>query len=451
MLIAWVLLALIAATVVLHFASPWWLTPLASNWGSIDNTINLAFWVTGIVFVLVNLFLVWVIVYYRYDKNRRAEYEPENKPLEGWLTVLTSIGVVAMLAPGLVVWANFVNVPESSNEVEALGQQWQWTYRFPGEDEVLGQANARFVTTDNPFGIDPEDPASQDDIIINSHRLHLPVDEPVKLVLRSNDVLHNFAVPNFRVKMDTVPGIQTYQWFTPSAQGTYDIMCMELCGLAHYTMRGQVIIEPRDAFDNWLTNFPTFAETQSRPIYDHSAGQALYASCAACHGADGSGNAALNAPNLTQLDTWYMERQMQYYRDGIRGSHPEDSWGRQMASIAPTVAEHDLPDLLGYIEQLPAVTVEPTLDGGNADNGQRLFEACAVCHGNQAQGRKLLGAPALAGQADWYLKRQLEHYSMGWRGRHEQDQFGTQMRLMTRTIQSPERLNDLLAYLGTLQ
>lgn len=451
MLIAWVLLALILATVVLHFLSPWWLTPLASNWGSIDNTINLAFWITGIVFVLVNLFLVWVIIYYRYDKNRRASYDPENKPLESWLTILTSIGVIAMLAPGLVVWANFVSVPEEANEVEALGQQWQWTYRFPGEDGVLGQANARFVTPENPFGIDPNDPASQDDIIVNSHRLHLPVDEPIKLVLRSNDVLHNFAVPNFRVKMDTVPGIQSYQWFTPSLKGTFDIMCMELCGLAHYTMRGQVIIEERDAFESWLAQFPTFAETQSLPAYDHSAGEALYMTCAGCHGMDGSGNAALNSPNLTMLDTWYMERQMRYYREGIRGTHPEDSWGQQMVAIASTVPEEAEADLLRYIEQLPPVASEPTFNGGDVARGKRIYESCAVCHGNEGEGRKLLGAPGLAGQADWYLKRQLEHYSMGWRGRHEQDQFGTQMRLMTRTIQSPERLNDLLAYIGSLQ
>ena len=109
-----------------------------------DDTVNLTFWVTGAVFVAVNLFMAYAIVRYRHRKGqqRRAEYEPEYKKLEWWLIGLTSVGVVAMLAPGLVVWAKFVTVPDDATVVEALGQQWSWSFRLPGEDGVLGAIDA---------------------------------------------------------------------------------------------------------------------------------------------------------------------------------------------------------------------------------------------------------------------------------------------------------------------
>ena len=450
MVIAVVLLALVVITVIVHLASPWWLTPLASNWGSIDSTIEISFWITGAVFIAVNLFLAWVVWRYQHTKKHRAHYEPENKPLEGWLTLLTTLGVVAMLTPGLIVWANFVDVPEEAATVEAIGQQWQWTYRFPGEDGELGRANTRYVSLANPYGIDPGDPRSADDRIVASHRLHLPVNEPVKLYLRSTDVLHNFAVPQFRVKMDLVPGTETHQWFEPSRTGTFDILCEELCGIAHYTMRGQVVVEERPAFEEWLAMQPTFADTQQPPQADLSAGEQLYGACAGCHGQNGEGNPNLNAPNLTGLSPAYMSRQLDYFRRGIRGTNREDTAGQQMAAMANAVtAGADETNLLAYIDSLPDHDSPATIEG-DAGQGKVVYQPCTVCHGADAKGKPMLSAPALAGQADWYLRRQLEHFSMGWRGKHPEDQYGTQMRLMTRTIQSPERLEDLLAYLATL-
>jgi len=103
MAIALGILALIVITVLFHFLSPWWFTPLAADWASIDTTVDITFWVTGIVFIALNAFLVWVIVKYRHRKGLKAHYEPESKKLEWWLTVITSVGVIAMLAPGLWV------------------------------------------------------------------------------------------------------------------------------------------------------------------------------------------------------------------------------------------------------------------------------------------------------------------------------------------------------------
>ena len=211
---------LVLGTVIFHFLSPWYLTPLASNWSTIDDTITITFWVTGIVFIAVNLFMAYAIIKYRYDKNRRAEYQPENKKLETWLTVVTAIGVAAMLTPGLFVWGEFVTPPDDAWELEAVGTQWNWMYRLPGEDGVFGAVESRFVSDDNLFGMDDRDPAGQDDVLVDSNMVHIPVDKPVKFNLRSKDVLHNFAVAQFRVKMDLVPGLVSYLWFTPTKVGS---------------------------------------------------------------------------------------------------------------------------------------------------------------------------------------------------------------------------------------
>lgn len=451
MVIALIILGLVVVTVVFHLLSPWWLTPIASNWQAIDTTIEISFWVTGAVFIAVNVFLAWVVWRYRKHGNNKAHYEPENKSLESWLTIITTIGVVAMLTPGLIAWGKIIHPPEDALIAEAIGQQWQWTYRFPGADGKLGGADARFVSADNPFGLDPEDPEGRDDILVNSQRLHLPVNKPVKVYLRSNDVLHNFAVPQFRVKMDLVPGTETFQWFEPNRVGEYDILCEELCGLAHYTMRGKVVVEDEAQFEQWLASFPTFAQTQRSLNADLAAGKKLYSNCAVCHGENGAGNPALNAPNLSILSADYMARQLRYYRDGIRGAHPQDMPGKQMVSMATIPGGEDSErNLLAYIASLEPVASPRSREGGNPDKGAAVFEVCVACHGAEGQGKGLLSAPRLAGQSDAYLHRQLKYYSQGWRGTHPDDQFGTQMRFMTQTIQNPQRLDDLLAYIATL-
>src|ERR1700741_4707911 len=157
MAIAVVLVLLVVGSIIFHFASPWWFTPIASNWTTMDDTVILTFWVTGIAFVALNLFLAYAVWRYRHRKDQKATYDPENKKLEWWLTIVTSVGVAAMLAPGLLVWGKFVTVPKEASVVEVVGQQWTWSYRFPGRDGVLGSTNAGLITPDNPFGIDPKD------------------------------------------------------------------------------------------------------------------------------------------------------------------------------------------------------------------------------------------------------------------------------------------------------
>jgi len=260
MTVALVLVLVVVGSILFHILSPWWWTPLASNWGYIDDTIIITFWITGAVFTAVVLFMAWCVLRYRHREGVRAAYQPENKKLETWLTIGTAVGVAAMLAPGLYVWAHFITVPDGAAEVEVVGQQWQWNFRLPGEDGKLGRSDARLVSFENPLGIDPDDPTGQDDLVIEAADLHLPVDKPVKMVLRSIDVLHDFYVPEFRAKMDMVPGMVTYFWLTPTRTGTFEILCAELCGVSHGFMRGTLMVDTEQDYRAWLQGQSTFAQ-----------------------------------------------------------------------------------------------------------------------------------------------------------------------------------------------
>ena len=260
MFVAVIFAIIIIASIIFHFWSPWWWTPVASNWGNIDTTIILTFWVTGGVFVAICLFMAYCVWRYRYRKDRRAEYEPENKKLEWRLTLLTSLGVAALLAPGLLVWKQFVTVPQNAFNVEVVAYQWGWNYRLPGEDGILGKTDAKLVNAENPYGLILNDSNGRDDIIVQDADLHLQIDQPVKINLRSLDVIHNFYVPQFRAKMDTLPGIVSYYWFTPTKTGKYEILCAEFCGTGHYGMRGIVLVDDKKDYNNWLAQQITFKQ-----------------------------------------------------------------------------------------------------------------------------------------------------------------------------------------------
>jgi len=448
--LAVVLILLVVGSLVFHFLSPWTFTPLASNWGMIDSTIDITLLVTGAVFVAVNLFLAYAVIKYRHKKGTKATYEPENKKLETWLTAITAVGVAAMLTPGLFVWANFVDVPDDAHEVEAVSQQWHWSYRYPGDDGEFGEVDAERISADNPFGMDPDDPNGQDDVLVYNPEVHIPVDKPVKFLLRSKDVLHNFGVTQFRVKMDLVPGMETFLWLTPTKTGRFEVLCEELCGIAHYAMRGAVIVEEADDFHAWLAEQPTYSEISARAAGDAAIGAAQYAVCSACHGQQGEGLAALNAPKIAGQSAWYLRRQLENYKSGARGAHADDVFGRQMAPMAATlVNDAAIDNVIAHIQTLPDNPSPATIDG-DVGNGEKLYRVCSYCHGADGQGIWATNAPRAAGMSDWYLARQLENFRDGVRGSHSSDYYGFQMGLMASIARDEQAINDLVAYINTL-
>jgi len=211
-----------------------------------------------------------------------------------------------------------------------------------------------------------------------------------------------------------------------------------------------VIVDEQQDFDSWLDGQPTWEEIQSIPPGDPAAGKAAYATCASCHGQRGEGNIDMNAPRLAGLEDWYIERQLRHYQQGIRGAHEEDEYGQQMAPMANTLASDSaIRNVTAYIETLQPEEVTNTLDG-NPKKGAAHYVTCGACHGSSAQGNYALQAPRLAGQNDWYLKRQLRNFRKGIRGTHEEDDYGHQMVLMARSLQNEKAIDDLLAYVETL-
>ncbi len=265
MAVAVVLVVVAVGSVLFHFLSPWWFTPIASNWSYIDATINITFLITGFVFTAVALFMAYCVLRFRHREGVKAHYNPENKKLESWLGIATAAGVAAMLTPGLFVWSQFITAPENAAEVEVVGQQWQWSFRLPGKRGQLGTSDPQYVSADNPLGLNPRDPNSQDNILVLGDDLHLPAGKPAKILLRSIDVVHDFWVPEFRAKMDLMPGLITHFWFTPTRTGTFEILCAGFCGIGHPQMRGRVVVEDETDYQAWLKKQQTFAQLTAPP------------------------------------------------------------------------------------------------------------------------------------------------------------------------------------------
>ncbi len=301
MTLAIVLVVIAIGSVLFHFLSPWHQTEVASNWGGIDHTLAITLVITGIVFVAINFFVAYTVIRFRNRKGVQASYQPHNKKLELWLTGITTAGIVAMLAPGLLVYSDMIHPPKDATQVEVLGQQWQWSFRLAGRDGKLGRSDMRFVSATNTFGLDPDDPDGQDDVLVMSNDLLLPLGKPVEFLLRAKDVLHDFYVPQFRVKLDMVPGLVSRYWLTPTREGKFDIACSEYCGLGHFRMSGHVEVVDAAKYAAWLAGQPSFAQSQ-KPAGAQTAeagnqdtdlvskGRAVAAShgCVACHSVDGS-------------------------------------------------------------------------------------------------------------------------------------------------------------------
>ncbi|MEL7187856.1 MAG: c-type cytochrome, partial [Pseudomonadota bacterium] len=290
----------------------------------------------------------------------------------------------------------------------------------------------------------------QDDVLVYSPEAHIPKDQPVKFLLRSKDVLHNFTVTQFRVKMDLVPGMNTFLWLTPTVNGRFEVLCEELCGIGHHTMRGAVIVEDQADFDTWLAAQPTYAELNAKPAGNATVGQAMYGVCAACHGQQGEGIFAVNGPKLAGQSDWYLKRQIMAYKNGLRGTNPEDAIGAPMIGMVNLLAdEAAIDNVVAHITSLPDNPPEKTIDG-DLEEGERLYSVCAYCHGDAGEGKEALNAPRLAGMSDWYIERQLMNFKNDVRGAHPQDYYGFQMGLMSQSLHSEQAMKDIVAYINTL-
>jgi cytochrome c oxidase subunit 2 len=173
--------------------------------------------------------------------------------------------------------------------------------------------------------------------------------------------------------------------------------------------------------------------------------------CGACHGAAGEGNRALGAPALTQLSSDYLARQLTHFVSGVRGAHPDDDAGKRMALSVANLSESDIPDLAALITtELPPAQPASTITGDAARGEDYYVNICSACHSGNGQGNDALGAPALAGINDWYLKSSYQSYLEGIRGTHPEDFYGAQMARLAPALSKGDDVDDVIAFIITL-
>ncbi len=264
---------------------------------SLDFLFNITLFFTGIVFILTHIYLFWFSYKYRAKTGRKALYFPHSTMLEVIWTGVPAVVLVVLVVQGLLAWNEVmadVEPGEDYIEIEATGYQFAWDIRYPGADGKLGTKNYRLIDmATNPLGIDWTDEKSLDDVVLSgSDKLVLPRGKKVRVRITAKDVLHNFYLPHFRVKMDAIPGLPTYFVFTPKttteeyrdrlreykewqipADETepdgplrweafeYELACAELCGKGHYSMKRILSIVEPEEYEEWL------AEKNAAPYF----------------------------------------------------------------------------------------------------------------------------------------------------------------------------------------
>ncbi len=264
-LLAVVLVLVVAAATVTVAGRFWWLPPLASEHGAgIDRLFVSTLVITGIVFVLVQLALALLVFRYRHREGQKAFHYADNQRLEITWTITIAVILLLLISSGGLLWSRIYGAPPAdAYEIEVWGRQFMWIFHYPGKDGVLGRTDVRLISGRNPIGLDMTDPASHDDVVFASVEgdLFLPVNRTIVVRLRSMDVLHSFFIPHFRVKQDAVPGMVTRVWFKPTRKGEFELLCAELCGSGHYTMRASVYVDDEKSFFEWLEQQPKASET----------------------------------------------------------------------------------------------------------------------------------------------------------------------------------------------
>ena len=241
-------------------------------------------------------------------------------------------------------------------------EQWKWSYRLPGADGIFGHAHNKFIEFDNPIGIKDNDPYAEDDIIITSQTIKIPLGRKVKVLLRSKDVLHDFWVPQLRAKMDSVPGMVTYFWFEATRLGVFNVLCAELCGRGHHTMRGEMHIVSEEEYETWLGAQVTWAEMKAGTVPlspEALKGRSIAESngCFACHTLDGS-----TAVGPTWKGFWGTTVEMEdgnlrtidemYVRKSITNPDVEIRKGFSSEMVPYEFTEEEMTSLLDYFKTL---------------------------------------------------------------------------------------------------
>jgi len=255
------------AMAIPFIARTWWFPEAITRHArEVDGQIILTFVITGVIFLLAQGALGYAV--WRYSqKSKSAEYVEGNERWEMLWTIGAAVLFIGLTFMGYSAWAEVRFIEEQADEpsagrviVEVTGQQFVWNMRYPGADGEFGPTKYELIddAMGNPLGVDRSAQTGKDDIMVP--RMTVPVDREVEVILRTKDVLHNFFVPELRIKLDTVPGLVGRLRFTPEKTGTYEIVCSELCGLGHYKMRSYMDVVPPAEYEQWLEEQAQFVQ-----------------------------------------------------------------------------------------------------------------------------------------------------------------------------------------------
>ena len=248
------------------------LPPASSVHGAeIDGLMKVSMTLILVVFFALTPMLFYFAYKYRGKKENTAYFFAHNNKLEIAWTVIPTIVLTALIIYGLRTWDRAMN-PDVSEAtiIEVYSKQFDWTARYSGADNILGDANFRFVEGRNTLGVDLNDDKSADDIVVRE--VHLPVNKPVLLKFRSRDVIHSAFLPHFRVQMNCVPGLSTQFAFTPTKTTAemkenegedfeYVMLCNKICGSAHFNMQMKFVVESEEDYNKWIKAQKTVQNT----------------------------------------------------------------------------------------------------------------------------------------------------------------------------------------------
>ena len=264
-----------------------------------DFLMLVSFVIIFIVQTITQALLHYFAYKYRGGQGQKALYYADNNKLEVIWTMIPVVVLAGLILWGMYSWVNIMDINDEDDPIiiELYAQQFNWTARYAGQDNVLGEANVRLIDIDkvNVLGLDTSDSYAADDVIVKE--LHLPVGRKVNFKMRSQDVLHSAYMPHFRAQMNCVPGMITQFSYTPiitteemrqnpdvidkvkrtntiraerALKGEpnsepwefdYVLLCNKICGKSHYNMQMKIIVETQEEFDAWMAQQKTFEQT----------------------------------------------------------------------------------------------------------------------------------------------------------------------------------------------
>ena len=247
-----------------------WMPPDYSAHGwQVDQIIYITHWLMFVLFAFWSLFFLYTLVRFRASRNPRASYHGMQSHWSTWgeagVAVVEIVLLVGFSIPAWYRWSNIQKRKEANPfEVRVVAEQFAWNVHYPGPDGKFGRTLVNLVTSTNPLGLDMSDPAAKDDVAA-LNQLHLPVNREALIHVTSKDVIHNFALPHMRIAQDAIPGQIVPMWFKAIKPGNYEVICGQLCGLGHYSMKGMLVVDNPSDYQAWLKERVELSGSQTAP------------------------------------------------------------------------------------------------------------------------------------------------------------------------------------------